>query len=468
MKKEKKKKATPPTVDAPEPLSEEEIAMVKASMAARDVDRSTLPSSDDSDVAKVRRFIKKNKIFTVACVVLSMFVVALLVLLTVVAVNRALKNKVNTDDFTVIIGNQTYTVKYKSAMRDDILYIDMYKIAEYAELTKTGKVDNVKFTAAPTQYLRFEDQSEFAVINGAMVEMEGKATVNKEVCEIPFDFLVAVLGKGNQNGLRVLLDTDTNTIKITRRMYAPDDNDVITPVEILFYPDSFNIIQSIQRLPAKEETDFEYSIDVSHFLPNIAPENAEDYLILANKQNPLGESYSPSDLTNLECRTWEGEKHLLRHDAANALYAMMLAMSADGITDIFVTSSYRSYSYQVGLFDMYVNGHMGEGMTREEAEAAALEYSAKPGTSEHQTGLCLDFTTKSVGGRLDETFENTDAFRWLSENAYKYGFILRYEEDKVDTTGYQYEPWHYRFVGRTAATEIYNSDLCLEEYLALN
>lgn len=464
MKKEKKKKVSPPPVDTPEPLSEEEIAMVKAAMAARDVDRSTLPSKDNSDSAKLRRFIKKNKIFTAACVVLSLFVVALLVLLTVVAVNRALENKVNTDDFTVIIGDETYTVKYKSAMRDDILYIDMYKIAEYAELTKTGKADNVKFTAAPDQYLRFEDESEFAVINGAMVEMEGKATVNKEVCEIPFNFLTAVLGKGNQNGLRVTLDTDTNTVKITRRMYAPDDKDVITPVEILFYSDSFNIIQSIQRV-TEEEPEYEYSIDVSQYLANIDPEDAESYLVLANKQTPLGENYSPEDLIKLECRT--NKTMYLRKDAANALYAMMLAMTADGITDVFVTSAYRSYSYQVGLFDKYVNNHMADGMTREEAEAAALEYSAKPGTSEHQTGLCLDFMTEDMGA-LDESFENTAAFRWLSENAYKYGFILRYEEDKVETTGYKYEPWHYRFVGRTAATEIYNSGLCLEEYLALN
>ena len=69
---------------------------------------------------------------------------------------------------------------------------------------------------------------------------------------------------------------------------------------------------------------------------------------------------------------------------------------------------------------------------------------------------------------LDESFEDTEAFRWLSENAYKYGFILRYPEDKVDTTGYKYEPLHYRFVGRTVAAEIHASDMCLEEYLKLN
>ena len=75
---------------------------------------------------------------------------------------------------------------------------------------------------------------------------------------------------------------------------------------------------------------------------------------------------------------------------------------------------------------------------------------------------------RSIIEDLDETFENTKAFEWLSQNAYKFGFIIRYPKDKVDTTGYKYEPWHYRFVGRTAAEEIYLSNLCLEEYLTLN
>jgi D-alanyl-D-alanine carboxypeptidase len=69
-------------------------------------------------------------------------------------------------------------------------------------------------------------------------------------------------------------------------------------------------------------------------------------------------------------------------------------------------------------------------------------------------------------GDLDETFENTTAFAWLSKNAHKYGFVLRYPADKVDTTGYKYEPWHYRFVGREAATEMYLADVCFEEYLS--
>ena len=200
-------------------------------------------------------------------------------------------------------------------------------------------------------------------------------------------------------------------------------------------------------------------------MSSIDPADKNAYLLLANKETPLEEDYRPSDLKKLECRTNRDME--LRADAADALYAMMLAMSADGVTDIFVTSAYRSYSYQQTLFDGYVKDHIEEGMTPDEAKKEALTYSAEAGTSEHQTGLCIDLMTNTMTD-LDETFEDTAAFRWLSENAYKYGFILRYPSDKTDITGYKYEPWHYRFVGRTVAAEIYNSGLCLEEYLELN
>ena len=100
--------------------------------------------------------------------------------------------------------------------------------------------------------------------------------------------------------------------------------------------------------------------------------------------------------------------------------------------------------------------------------AEASKTSARAGESEHQTGLCFDFITKWMNGNLDERFETTLAFAWLKENAHLYGFILRYPADKVAETEYSYEPWHYRFVGRKAAVEIYHSGMCLEEYLALN
>ena len=457
MKKNKKNTAAPSGA----PLSEQELEMLRASVQSEKVDRSKLPHYDNSDKAKFFRYVKKNKTFAAAAVVVLVCIALVLTLCVVFAVKHANENRVNKDDFTIIVGNEKYTVKYKDAVRGGVLYIDVLRISKYADLIRTGSDDKVKFTSSENNYLRFENDSDTAVINGSLVDLGGVAKVTGEVCEVPFEFLKKAIG--TENGIKLLLDTETNTVKISRRYYETKDKDVLLPVEIAFYTDSFEILQSIKRPSA--DAVYKYPIDVSAYMLSIDPADKNAYLLLANKETPLEEDYRPSDLKKLECRTNRDME--LRADAADALYAMMLAMSADGVTDIFVTSAYRSYSYQQTLFEGYVKDHIEAGMTPDEAKAEALTYSAEAGTSEHQTGLCLDFMTNTMTD-LDETFEDTAAFRWLSENAYKYGFILRYPSDKTDITGYKYEPWHYRFVGRTVAAEIYNSGLCLEEYLELN
>ena len=447
---------------SPNALSEDELRVLRASVSSQKVDRSKLPHYDNSGKARALRYAKKNKTFVAVCAALIALCLIIVCLCVALAVKKAKENYVNKSDFTIILGDDKYTVEYKDAVRNDVLYVDMYKIAKYAELVRTGSSSNVKFTADEDNYLRFEDKAETAVINGNMVELGGVATVNEQVCEIPFEFLRKALSA--DGGLKVTLDTATNTVKIKRRMYITEKKDVYIPVEILFSADSFQVLQSLKRPDAN--MNYEYNINITDYLPSIAPEDKNAYLLLVNKQNPLSASYVPTDLVDLTCKTTRPMQ--LRRDAANALLALMRSMEAAGITDTYVTSAYRSYDYQVDLFEDYVAGHMGSGMTRDEAVAAALNYSASPGTSEHQSGLCVDFITEAMGGVLDERFENSAAFRWLQENAYKFGFILRFPSDKTELTGYKYESWHYRFVGRAAATEIYQSGLCLEEYLDLN
>ena len=451
------KKKTEKKQDA---LTEEELSLLQQSMSANKGNRRLMARQQRTGKARLVRYIRKNKIFAVTCVILAVCMVTLLIL-SAVFVAGIIKNRENTDDFTVFLGDDSYTAKYKDVMRDGILYVDMRRIAEYTDLIVTGSATSVKFTYDEDNYLRFENGSTEAVINGSMVELGGAATVNAQVCEVPYEFLTKAVG----DGLKFALDRETNTIRIRRVMYVSKDQKVYIPKEIHFYSDSFTVLMGIAQI--KDDYKYDYSIDVSAFLSSIEPENAQEYLLLANKQNPLERDYTPSDLKSLEINPNSNRDMKLRKDAATALSAMILAMRADGITDVFVTSAHRSYSYQEKLFEGYVQQHMDDGMTREQAEEEALRYSARPGTSEHQTGLCLDFMTTQMSD-LDESFEDTSAFRWLSSNAHKYGFILRYPSNKVDTTGYKYEPWHYRFVGRSAATEIYESGLCLEEYLELN
>ena len=244
-----------------------------------------------------------------------------------------------------------------------------------------------------------------------------------------------------------------------------------------------------------ESMTYTYKTDSSAFLADITTGMSRDYLMLVNKQYPLTNATDPTGagypLESLVILTGQVFKSDLKLEgrAARALYAMLAEMRADGVTDIYVTSAYRSETTQNSLFNTYWNNekntisaeavayfgeeyiqtvYRNQGLSKlssEDAKAVANFYSAFPGQSEHHTGLAVDFVTSTVG--LTEAFAYTEAYAWLSQNAYRFGFILRYPEGKESITGYCYEPWHFRFVGREAATEIYFRGLTLEEFLGV-
>lgn len=169
-----------------------------------------------------------------------------------------------------------------------------------------------------------------------------------------------------------------------------------------------------------------------------APTYIDDILIV-NKGIPLPEDYAPGE--NSYARA---EFELMKDDAA-----------AEGIT-LTAFSTYRSFDYQESLYNNYV---------AEDGQTAADKYSARPGHSEHQTGLAFDIGGSDPAYYTSEAFADRPAGIWLAENAHEYGFILRYPEDKEHITGYQFEPWQYRFVGRQDAQNIHDSGLTLDEYL---
>ena len=173
---------------------------------------------------------------------------------------------------------------------------------------------------------------------------------------------------------------------------------------------------------------------------------AASITVVVNKKHKLPSTYVP------QLTTVSGGQ--LRTEAATAFNSLQSAAKAAGISNMIFVSGYRSYAKQEQLYNNYV---------AQDGQAAADTYSARPGFSEHQTGLAVDI---GDGGSCDlETcFENTAAAKWAATNAYKYGFIIRYPKGKEATTGYQYEPWHLRYLGVGEATAVYNSGKTLEEY----
>ncbi len=183
----------------------------------------------------------------------------------------------------------------------------------------------------------------------------------------------------------------------------------------------------------------------------------DDYFFVVNKEKPLPEDYS------IETSFVQGS-YELEIVAAQHCREMIEAAARDGI-DLKVLSAYRTVNYQKKLFERNVNSRMeDDGMTYEEAYADVSINIAPPGGSEHNAGLAVDIIDRNHWDTY-EAFEDTPEFAWLSENATKFGFILRYPKGKEDITGYIYEPWHYRYVGVKYASDVMNSGLCLEEYI---
>jgi len=178
-----------------------------------------------------------------------------------------------------------------------------------------------------------------------------------------------------------------------------------------------------------------------------------DTLILVNKSTSLDKNYVPSDLVWVDLRGVRETQ--LRQEAADALEKLFKDADSKGIT-LYCCSGYRSYETQQELYQENVNTY---------GQKQADLVSAKPGQSEHQTGLAMDVTAESVNLDLDETFGETPEGEYVKNNAYKYGFIIRYPADKTAITGYAYEPWHLRYVGTDAATTIHEKDITFEEYL---
>ncbi|MBQ7971789.1 MAG: M15 family metallopeptidase, partial [Clostridia bacterium] len=184
------------------------------------------------------------------------------------------------------------------------------------------------------------------------------------------------------------------------------------------------------------------------------------YMVLVNRSHRLPSDYNGIDLIS------RGD-HRLNKTAYSALDQLMDAGKEAGYSYV-LYSGYRTYSHQYNNYYNKINYYKNNGYSEEDAIRLTDQYHAPPGASEHHTGLAADVCIPSIVNKyacLHENYEYTDEYKWFSANAHKYGFILRYRKGDEAITGYNFEPWHYRFVGVDIATEIYKRDITLEEYI---
>lgn len=196
-------------------------------------------------------------------------------------------------------------------------------------------------------------------------------------------------------------------------------------------------------------------IDEPDITPDPPPE-PDPYLLLVNADNPLPEDMVPN------LKTVQGQ-FKLEAKAADALLEMMAAAKAEGIS-LLVVSAHRPYATQERLFKNQVQKERNRGYSEAGAVIEAATKVARPGTSEHNTGLAADVMTPSYQ-TMNAAFAKTKEAKWMAANAHHYGFVLRYGEDKQDITKIIFEPWHFRYVGPEHAARMFTENLCLEEYL---
>lgn len=252
-----------------------------------------------------------------------------------------------------------------------------------------------------------------------------------------------------ENGIEI---TSTSS-KISESITEPDSD--IEEVEEVNDEDTDEESEDVDNESVEIEDDTD---------SNVTDDTAQDkdvdlddwHLILVNKQNPVPDDYD-AELASINGSLMADARII------DDVYAMLDAAKKDGV-NLMICSAYRSYDRQTTLFNNKMNKLMNKGMSYMEAYAVGSMSVTVPGTSEHQLGLALDILT-SAYTEMDDGFGNTEAGKWLKDNAPDYGFILRYPKGKEDVTGIIYEPWHFRYVGKDYSKEITDLGVTLEEFV---
>ena len=221
-----------------------------------------------------------------------------------------------------------------------------------------------------------------------------------------------------------------------------------------------NLERYLNMLSNKPNTDLKEIValvnvnrDYEFYTHDLVGKNTDASNIIVNKYYILDENYVPDDLVNISLQ-YAYAGHKIKKEANDAYVSMWHEAKDNGI-QLIVNSSYRSYAEQKDIYDSYIIKY---------GQKKTDEMAAKPGYSEHQSGLVIDVF--EINNQKTSTFKNSPAYEWLKNNAYNFGFIERYPENKENITGYSFESWHWRYVGKDVAKIIHDEDITYDEYYA--
>lgn len=444
--------------------------------AQRPTQRPTRPPMQKKSSDKQQVFLAKLLIFLVAFAM----IVFVLVICIGCKYNESESSADTDTKITVDVGDTTVDddASLSTFMEYNVLYVNFTELALKCDMSITGTKTEQTFSVTngdKTETMTVTDDSYTVVINGESVTMPYQAQIRGSDVWLCADFI-----QKSVHGVTVNYNEETKvlTCKRTELNASTPENplyenvtfayNVTKPVDTVEQPTDTTPSVDTEKPTQNEKPKYDFKLDLSDYEQYMDPEDKDAYLTLVNKQNYLDKNYVPENLVKVYGAAGGNAKYYMVDTAAKAFEAMVKEAAANGY-NIKPISGYRSYSTQISTFNNWLNIEINNakkdnpGISETEAYnigfAVCSMYSAPAGASEHQLGLAMDVNS------LDESFGNTAEGKWLAENCYKFGFILRFPEDKTDITGYIYEPWHFRFVGRYHAERITKLGMTLEEYI---
>jgi LAS superfamily LD-carboxypeptidase LdcB len=391
---------------------------------------------------------------------------------------------------------------YEDIVRDGVYYIRFSDIAAFCSLSRSGDSSTFIYSTASGEQLKFTPPSRIVLVNGNSVTASAEIICSDGEIWVPADFISNYI-----SGIDLVIDegTDTDSGKPYLKIMLSRVMNKGSAEEIGFALKYNSVLSGIsnESLPEEPVTlpadapKYEFAANLSSYLKYMCPEDYDKYMLLVNPSNAVDSTYLPEDLLSVPNPRYDTGMSLCR-DASKAVEALFLEMHTLGFRDMKVGVAYRTFEQQENQFNTYTYNeryyyrthyesegkwfsdtaysvlgkayleekYISQGKTSlsaADAKRVALSYSAYPGTSDHQTGLGLDLYLPGYSG---QKFAETDEYKWLLENAHKFGFIFRYPQSKENITGYSFEPYHLRFVGQYHAALIYETGLSLEEYVS--
>lgn len=352
--------------------------------------------------------------------------------------------------YLIIPKTYGYQKEVIEVFKENNIYDKLKERKEYSKVLEYSVLENVfneKYFDTYFEINYIEEVSSVHDINTLLDLGYTSNEINTFYEKVPNSINVITSNDYNKNITNYITLEYFNENNLDRYIkYDNDENKLDSVYNTQTIKDNYTYKDTVTFVNAYLDKDY-YTNDV-----NLTNEEAKNIDVIVNKYYKLNSDYEPSDLTKINSKYSSGSNQRLRQEAATKFEEMASTMASEGLK-IYAGSTYRSYDYQLGLYNRYV---------AQDGFAEAETYSARAGYSEHQLGLAVDI----LNGKWAYLSETDKEYDWLIKNSYKYGYILRYPRNKEYVTGYVFEDWHFRYLGVELATKVYESNLTYDEYIA--